>query len=454
MPAKNTLLSRSCLLLLCSIPLFLSAQTKEQRPNIIYIMADDLGYGDLSGYGRKDYQTPNLDKLAARGMKFTHAYAAAPVCTPTRTAFMTGRYPARTPVGLYEPLRVHSSDSLTGLTAETPSIATYLKAAGYATYLVGKWHLGFKPQFSPRQNGFDYFFGFHSGGLDYVSHRAATGKPPDMFSGRPDLYENSQLVERTGYMTDLLKEKALEIIQKPHHQPFFLALMFNAPHWPWQAPGDAAYADATPWDREGSASTYAAMIKSMDDAVGALLQALDRQGLARNTVVIFTSDNGGERLSDMGPYKGRKYDLWEGGIRVPAFVRWPGKIKEGSTTPQVAVTMDWTATILSLAEALPRQDTLLDGVDLVPVLTGQKKPTDRVLYWRLAQRKHHKALREGQWKYLQDEKGVDYLFNLDTDPGEKENLREAEAVRFTLLKKKYAQWEARMLKPVLDEQPR
>jgi arylsulfatase A-like enzyme len=450
MPAQNTPLPRSCLLLLWCIPLFLFAQTKEQRPNIIYIMADDLGYGDLSGYGRTDYQTPNLDKLAAQGMKFTHAYAAAPVCTPTRTAFMTGRYPARTPVGLYEPLRVHSSDSLTGLTAETPSIATYLKKAGYATCLVGKWHLGFRPSFSPGQNGFDYFFGFHSGAVDYAGHRAPmTG---------PDLYENAQPVERSGYITDLLKEKAIELIRRPHPQPFFLALMFNAPHWPWQAPGDRSNTDTATslntWTGGGSAATYAAMMKSLDEAVGAVMNALDEQGLSGNTVVIFTSDNGGERFSDMGPYKGRKYDLWEGGIRVPAFVRWPGQIKEGSTTPQVTVTMDWTATILSLAGALPRQDTLLDGMDLTPVLTGAKAPEDRTLYWRLAQRRSHKALREGQWKYLQDEQGGEYLFDLLADPGEKKNLREAEAVRFTLLKKKYAQWEARMLKPARDEQPR
>ena len=450
MPAKNTPLPRACLLLLCCIPLFLSAQTKEQRPNIIYIMADDLGYGDLSGYGRTDYQTPHLDRLAAQGMKFTHAYAAAPVCTPTRTAFMTGRYPARTPVGLYEPLRVHSRDSLAGLTAETPSIAAHLKKAGYATYLVGKWHLGFRPQFSPGQNGFGYFFGFHSGAVDYARHQAPLGGP--------DLYENAQPVKRSGYITDLLKEKAIGLIRRPHPQPFFLALMFNAPHWPWQAPGDRSNTDTATsmatWTGGGSAATYAAMMKSLDEAVGAVMNTLDEQGLSGNTVVIFTSDNGGERFSDMGPYKGRKYDLWEGGIRVPAFVRWPGKIKEGSTTPQVAVTMDWTATILSLAGAKPRPNASLDGVDLVPVLTGLKKPTDRVLYWRLAQRKNHKALREGQWKYLQDEKGVDYLFNLETDPGEKKNLREAEAVRFALLKKKYAQWEARMLKPLHDDQAR
>lgn len=448
MRAGKTHLPGLYMLLFCLLPWMAAAQPREQRPNILYIMADDMGYGDLSGYGRKDYGTPNLDKLAAQGMKFINAYAAAPVCTPTRTAFITGRYPARTPVGLYEPLRVHSRDSLAGLTTETPSIATYLKAAGYATYLVGKWHLGFKPQFSPMQNGFDYFFGFHSGAVDYARHHAPmTG---------PDLYENERPVERTGYMTDVLKEKAIEVIRQPHPRPFFLALMFNAPHWPWQAPGERSNTDTATsintWSGGGSAATYAAMVKSLDEAVGGVMKALDEQGLSATTVVIFTSDNGGERYSDMGSYKGRKYDLWEGGIRVPAFVRWPGNIKEGSTTPQVAVTMDWTATILSLAGAKPRPEAPLDGVDLVPVLTGQQKAMDRVLYWRLAQRKHHKALREGQWKYLQDEKGVDYLFNLETDPFESNNLGATERARLAALKKKYERWEAGMLKPIRDDQ--
>lgn len=448
MPTRNTYLQRLCLLLLCSIPLWPLAQ--DGRPNIIYIMADDLGYADLSGYGRKDYQTPHLDKLAAQGMKFTAAYAAAPVCTPTRTAFLTGRYPARTPVGLWEPLRTAAPDSLVGLSPNTPSVASYLKGAGYATYLVGKWHLGFQPRFSPLRNGFDYFFGLHAGAADYTRHHAPLNGP--------DLWEGDQPVEQTGYLTDLLSEKAVAIIRQPHPQPFFLALMFTAPHWPWQAPGtpsntDTATSVAT-WMGGGSPATYAAMVKSLDEAVGTVMKALDEEGLAARTVVIFTSDNGGERFSDMGPYKGRKFDLWEGGVRVPAFVRWPGKIKEGSTTPQVTVTMDWTATILSLAGARPRPDAPLDGVDLLPVLTGEQRATDRVLYWRMAQRTRQKALREGKWKYLQDAKGEEYLFDLERDPFESNNLSTKERARLAALKKKYGLWEAKMLKPIGDDHGR
>src|SRR5438874_6939003 len=202
-----------------------SAQTK---PNIIYMMADDLGYADLSCYGRKDYQTPNLDKLCSQGIKFMNAYATAPVCTPTRVAFMTGRYPARLTVGLFEPIAEGPKDSAVGLSPKIPSIASLMKKADYETYLVGKWHLGYKPEFSPNKNGFDYFFGFHAGAIDYISHSN-------------DLYENETRIEKNGYLTDLLSGKAIELISKQHSKPFFLSLMFNAPHWPWQGPGDKPY---------------------------------------------------------------------------------------------------------------------------------------------------------------------------------------------------------------------
>ena len=336
-------------------------------------MADDLGYADLSCYGRKEYQTPNLDKLCAQGVKFTNAYAAAPVCTPTRVAFFTGRYSARLTAGLYEPIAEGSKDSLVGLSAKTPSIGTLLKKSGYDTYLVGKWHLGYKPEYAPNKNGFDYFFGFKTGATDYISHTA--------FRGQPDLYENDIPVQKDGYMTDLLGEKAIEIIRQPHQKPFFLALMFSAPHWPWQAPGDkpVAYGNAGTWTQGGSPEVYAAMMKSLDDAVGNVVKAIDDLNLSKNTVIIFTSDNGGEKFSDNGVYKGRKMQLWEGGIREPAFIRWSGKLKENSETNQVATTMDWTATILSIAGAKPDKNFPLDGIDLMPVLTGKQHEVQRTL---------------------------------------------------------------------------
>src|SRR4030095_8933538 len=296
------------LTLFISSTLLVSAQ---QRPNIIYMMADDLGYADLSCYGRKDYQTPNLDRLAAQGIKLINAYATAPVCTPTRVAFFTGRYPARLTVGLYEPIAESHQDSLVGLSPQIPSLASLLKKSGYETNLVGKWHLGYLPEFSPNKNGFDYFYGHHAGAIDYISH-----------SG--DLYENETPIEREGYLTDLLADKTVEIISQHHAKPFFISVMFNAPHWPWQGPGDKPYPGGgiANWTAGGSPEIYAKMMKSLDDAVGRIVKTIDDLNLSKNTVIIFTSDNGGERYSENGIYKGRKMSLGEGGIREPAFVRW------------------------------------------------------------------------------------------------------------------------------------
>ena len=411
-----------------------------QKPNIIYIMTDDLGYADLSCYGRKDYQTPHLDKLASEGIKFTNAYSAAPVCTPTRVAFMTGLYPSKIPLGLVEPLTWSSKDSMTGFLYKN-SIAARLRESGYETNLVGKWHLGFKPEFSPLRNGFDYFFGFNGGGIDYISHRSPRG-------GYDDLYENETPVREDGYMTDVLLKKAVEVISKPHQKPFFLNIMFNAPHWPWQGPDDKPYHDTLPWQAGGSAEIYAAMMISLDNAMGTIMKTLEDHGLSKNTIVIFTSDNGGERFSDMGIYKGKKMQLWEGGIRVPAFVRWSGVIKPNSNTAQVATTMDWTKTILSIAGAKEKEEAPLDGMDLLPVLNGIQNEIQRELYWRIHQRTQHKAMRSGKWKFMQDEKGDEYLFDLEKDPSEEDNLKEKEAIIFNQLKNKYALWETTVLKPV------
>lgn len=417
----------------------LTVTAQSSRPNIIYIMADDMGYADLSCYGHKDFQTPHLDKLASQGVKFMNAYAAAPICTPTRTAFMTGRYPARTPVGLMEPLRGGRKDSLVGLTANYTSVATLLKKNGYETYLVGKWHLGFDSLHSPLKNGFDYFFGFNSGGTDYISH---TNR-----NGRGDLYENKTLIKEEGYITDLWRNKSVEIISAQHPKPFFLSIMFNAPHWPWQAPGDQPYADTVPWQARGSKEKYAAMIKSLDDAVGKIMQAIDDKNIAGNTLVIFTSDNGGEQFSDMGIYAGKKGQLHEGGIREPAFIRWPGTIAPNTITPQVAITMDWTATILAAAKVQPEPSLALDGINLLPVCTGNKKIVERTFFWRLFQDGEQKAMRQANWKYLQYEKG-EFLFNIVNDPSEKTDIKAKHPDIFIQLKKKYSEWESGVLAPV------
>lgn len=430
--------------LLFSLLSFLDFEGYAQRPNIIYIMSDDMGYGDLSCYGQKSYSTPHIDKLASQGIKLTNCYSAGAVCTPTRAAFMTGRYPARTPVGLMEPLRSMATDTI-GLTARYPSLATMMQGAGYETALIGKWHLGYRPQHSPTRNGFDYFFGIHSGGADYISHIGANG------IRRHDLYENETEVHRTGYLTELFTDKAVAFLKQEHKKPFLLVLTFTSPHWPWQGPTDSAYPDSVDFREGGSPAKYAAMMKSMDDGVGALMKTLDELRLTEETLVIFTNDNGGERYySDSGGLAQVKGTLWEGGLRVPAIVRWPDKIKGGGISDQVAITMDWTATILSAGGARAHPNFPLDGVDLMPILRGQKKDVDRTLYWRTFQLNRNtpcRAVRMREWKYLQDQQG-EHLFNLAIDQQETSDVKAGHPRILKEMKEKFSAWEQTVLEPI------
>jgi arylsulfatase A-like enzyme len=325
------------------------------------------------------------------------------------------------------------------LPASHPTVSSLLKANGYETALVGKWHLGNLPGFLPNEHGFDEFFGILEGAADYVSHVDP--------SRNPGLFENGEPVDRGGYLTDLLTERAVAFLSRPHPRPFFLSLQYTAPHWPWQGPGDAPYPDTASWVGGGSNETFAEMMRHLDRGVGEVLAALERSGLSGNTLVIFTSDNGGERYSDMGPLSERKMTLWEGGIRVPALVRWPGVIPAGTRTGQVAITMDWTATILSVARTEADPAYPLDGMDLLPVLTGESPVRPRTLWWRTFQRTKHRALRSGDWKYLGDEKG-EYLFHLAEDASEERDLKAEHPERLAQLKALYRELESQMLEPV------
>jgi arylsulfatase A-like enzyme len=418
------------------------ASAAPSRPNVLFILADDLGYGDLSCYGRPDYRTPLLDAFAKDGLKFISAYAAAPVCTPTRCAYITGRYPQRLPVGLEEPLRPASPPD-TGLPPEHPTIASLLKQNGYDTSLVGKWHLGWKPEFGPNRHGFDEFFGVLSGAADYFTHRASD--IGGTAAGAPDLWENLTPVERAGYLTDLLSDKAVEIIARPHARPFFLSLQYTAPHSPWEGPEDAAIGHTThgpgPMVLGGSRTIYRSMMRSMDAGIGRVLAALQRAKLERETLVIFTSDNGGERYSYNWPFSFQKGFLHEGGTRVPAIVRWPGVVPAGRSTEQAAITMDWTATILDVTRTAPDSAYPLDGESLIDVCTGKRAAYDRKLFWRTIARA---AARDGRWKYLADASG-EYLFDLVVDPGEKDDRRRVEPARFDRLRQEYLDWSGRML---------
>ena len=414
------------------------AHPKTSRPNVVFILADDLGWGDLSCYGRPDYSTPNIDLLATQGTKFTDAYSASALCTPTRCGFITGRYPARLKIGLAEPLL--ATNNLVGLDPGHPTVASLLKTSGYDTALIGKWHLGFRPEWGPNAHGFDEFFGILAGAGDYFLHTNGLGQP--------DLYENLTPVQRNGYLTDLLTERAVTYVNRRRTSPFFLSLHYTAPHWPWQGPKggqSVAFTDKTnePMTMAGGGSLklYAEMMRSLDGGVGRVMKALKGAGLDRNTLVIFTSDNGGERFSYQWPFSGQKGALLEGGIRVPAIVRWPGVAPANRVTQQMAITMDWTATILAAAETSAAVGYPLDGNDLLPVIKGNNVVRDRNFFWRLGTQD---AVREGKWKYVR--RGpLRTLFDLSIDEREQANFSKKNPDIMQRLSSDFDKWNAQML---------
>jgi len=410
------------------------------RPNILFIMADDLGYADLSCYGRRDFETPNIDRLAAQGMRFTQAYANSAVCSATRTALITGRYQDRLAAGLEEP--IVSRD--VGIPPAQPTLPSLLRDAGYETALVGKWHLGKLPKYGPLQSGYQHFWGYRGGAVDYFSHS---------FAGHPDLWDGDTPIEQAGYLTDLLGDRAVRLLGdfSRLNRPFLLSLHFSAPHWPWEGPSDAAESTRLAGARTGeqmhdfdggSQRTYAAMVMRLDQQVGRVVAELDRLGLADSTIVVFTSDNGGERFADTWPLTGRKTELLEGGIRVPAIVRWPGMAHPGSTSDAQIMSMDWMPTFVAAAGTNPASAYPPDGIDITPAIRGAALPL-RTLCWRY---KYHaqRACRRGPWKYLQIN-GNSFLFNVEEDSLERANLKARQPNRFADLERQWMQWNSTML---------
>jgi len=429
------------------------AWAQSARPNIVFILADDLGYADVSCYGQRDYTTPNIDRLAIEGLRFTQGYANSPVCSATRAALITGRYQYRLAVGLEEPINPSSPKSA-GLPPSHPTLPSLLKKVGYATALVGKWHLGFLPDFSPLKSGYDHFFGIFAGAADYFNHG------PDALRSFPaggvvygQLYEQDVPVERHGYMTNLLGDRAVQTIDgyAKSRQPFLLSLHFTAPHWPWEGPDDEAESRRIRdiFHRDGgSQKTYATMVQSLDANIGRVLQALDANGLAGNTIVVFTSDNGGERFSNVWPFSGMKEELLEGGVRVPSIVRWPGRIAAGSVSDQVMATMDWMPTLLAAAGTAPDVAHPSDGEALGLIVTGNAAAHPRKLYWRF-HAGSQRAIRDGNWKYLRIA-GNEFLFDVVRDPRERANLKDRERDVFERLKRDWEAWNETML----PERPR
>src|SRR5712672_3903599 len=408
------------------------------KPNIVFILADDLGYADVSSYGARDYTTPNIDRLALEGLRFTQAYSNSANCSPTRTALITGRYQMRLPLGLEEPLGDAAPPSI-GLPPSHPTLPSILKKAGYGTTLVGKWHLGYLPNFSPLKSGYDHFFGIFAGSADYFDHGSKSPIP---------LYEQEVPVDRIGYMTNLLGERAVQTVERyaRSKEPFLLSLHFTAPHWPWEGPDDEAESKRIRniMHRDGGTQkTYMAMVQSLDANIGRVLQALDVHELSANTIVVFTSDNGGERFSKTWPFTGMKQELLEGGLRIPAIARWPGRIAAGTVSEQVMISMDWMPTLLAAAGTQPDVAYPADGHNLLPVLTGREQPHARKLYWRF-KAGGQRAIRDGDWKYLQIA-GNEFLFDVVKDPRERANLKDRYKDVFDRLKNDWEIWDDTML---------
>lgn len=418
------------------------ARTPARKPNILYIMADDMGYADLSCYGRREYETVVLDRLAREGMRFTHAYANSAVCTASRVALITGRYQYRLPIGLQEPLGLQD----VGLPPEMPTIASLLRNQGYATSLIGKWHLGSLPKYDPLKSGYDEFWGLRGGGVDYYNHK---------YNGQLDLWDGDTKVEEAGYLTDLLADRTIQTLdkRKADGKPFFISLHFTAPHWPWEGPDAEGKAESDRIDASsspaayfhydgGKMATYAAMVRSLDANIGKVLARLAALGMAEDTIVIFTSDNGGERFSDTWPFTGKKTELLEGGLRVPAIVRWPGVTAPGSTSDAPTMLMDWLPTLVAAAGGKPDPHYPTDGLDIRAALEGGSLP-ERTLYWRF---KNHdqKAVRRGRMKYL-SMAGNEFLFDVVADPLERANLKDRQPETFAALKQAFGQWNAGML---------
>ena len=425
-----------------------SPQAQAQRPpNVVLVMMDDIGYGDLGSYGALDVRTPNIDRLAREGVRLTDAYANGPVCTPTRAALISGRYQQR--VGLEALLTLSPGDRELGLPAVGTSLPALLKTSGYATGLVGKWHLGWKPEFGPIAHGFDAFYGFLSGAHSYYTNRAEIR---GVGAGPVDLFENTTPVEATGYLTDEITRRAVGFITRHVDRPFFLEVAYNAVHWPFEPP-DRPPIEAEPGGSRplrqmpddsvpATRQDYVRMLERADQGVGEILAALDQRGLTSNTLVLFTNDNGGEWLSRNAPLFHRKGTLWEGGIRVPLILRWPGKLPPGKISGQVAMTLDITASILAATGTRPPAGYRPDGIDLLPILREDAPLLERRLFWRWTRpERQQRAVRFGQWKLLVDASQL-LLFDLSVDAGERTDLAARRPDLVAALKRLLADWEA------------
>lgn len=431
----------------CCLSAALAADT---RPNVIVIVADDLGFGDLGVHGCQDIATPHIDALAKSGVRCTNGYVSGPYCSPTRAGLMTGRYQQRFGHE-FNPGPPTAENLDKGLTLNEQTLPQRLKDAGYATGMVGKWHLGHKAGYRPLERGFAEFYGFLGGAHSYVESGIGTEQP---------IYRGAQEVDEPLYLTDAFAREATAFIDRHKAEPFFLYLAFNAVHTPMEAANKyrARFAGITDQKRQ----TYAAMLSAMDDAIGAVMAKLQEAQSAENTLVFFISDNGGpenSNASNNGPFRGQKAQTWEGGVHVPFFVSWPARLKAGTVYEQPVIQLDILPTILSAAGTPASQGDKLDGVDLLPYLTGANSaPPHEALYWRFGPQI---AIRMGDWKLV---KGRDLnandleraapastdgalLFNLADDIGEQHDLSATETARAEQLRTAWNVWNSELVEP-------
>ena len=424
-----------------------------KKPNVIIILTDDQGYGDLGCMGAPDLRTPNLDALAEKGVRFTSMYAASPVCSPSRAGLLTGRYPGN--AGVRAILAGHRRAS--GLTPKVPTLASALKKEGYTTGVCGKWHLGLKPECRPNANGFDEFSGFLAGCLDYYSHIFYYGMSDGGFNPTHDLWENEDEVWANGeYLTERITKKSVDFIRRHADEPFFLYVAYNAPHYPMHAP--QRYLDRfpdLPWDRK----IMAAMLSAVDDGVGEIAETLDTLGLTDNTIVYFQSDNGPSRESrnwldgtqdpyyggTAGGFSGHKFSLFEGGIRVPALLSWGSRFSV-ETVDDPCIATDIFPTVLE-ACGIDAADDPLDGKSILGMLLrGEETPHD-CLFWELEEqtavrRGDYKLVLNGRLEENEAPRAPVFLADLRADPGEKHNLAEALPETCAELTQLALQWRA------------
>ena len=430
-----------------------AAEAPANRPNVILIVSDDQGYADLGCCDSGDIKTPNLDRLAAEGVRATNFYVAWSACTPSRGALLTGRYPQRN--GLYDMIRNDmvnyghrfteieysvSPEMTLGLDLREVTIANVLKEAGYATGCVGKWDSGRAKRFLPPSRGFDFFYGFANTGIDYYTHERYG--IPSMFRGLERTEE-----DKGTYATDVVRREALKFVNENADRPFFLYLPFNAPHGASNLEKDSLqvpaeylrryYPDRDPNDRR---TKYMGMVSAMDEAIGELLDLLDEEGLAENTLVIFHSDNGGSGPADNGPLRGSKSTMWEGGLRVPFLARWPARLPAGEIRDDFLTALEIVPTITAAVGAQNPEGVILDGFNMLPVLRGEASSERESMFW---ERRLDKACRVGRYKWIEAEKGSG-LFDLAADIGEQHDLSEKRPDLLAAMKKEFAAWKAEM----------